>query len=75
MLLAGAVHSPTKLEFGHLGSVTEGVSDALAEGWREFRSVEGVAGQRKTLLTPDLPPYGGKAVSKGRSLLVVSGAG
>ncbi len=44
--------------------MAEGVGDAFAEGWREFRSVEGVAGQRKTLLTPDLPPYGGKAVGK-----------
>ena len=70
----GSLSKPS-LEFGHLGSVTEGVSDALAEGRREFRSVEGVVRQRKTLLTPDLPPYGAKAVGEGWPLLVVPGAG
>ncbi len=55
--------------------MAEGVSDAFAKGSREFRSVEGVAGQCETLLTPDLLRYGGKAVGKGWPLLVVPGAG
>ena len=29
-----------KLDFGHLGGVAEGVGDALAEGSREFRSID-----------------------------------
>lgn len=63
--------SLSQIEVGHLSSATEGVSNALAEGRREFRSDEGVAGQCGTLITPDFPQYGGKAVGKGEPLLVV----
>ncbi len=28
-----------QLDFGHSGGVAEGIGDALAEGWREFRGL------------------------------------
>ncbi|MBL6082221.1 hypothetical protein JMJ56_30045 [Belnapia sp. T18] len=64
-----------KLDFVQSGGMAEGVCDTFAEGWREFRGVAGVLGYGQTLFAPDCPPYGGKAVGEGRSLLVVPGVG
>ena len=33
-----------KLDFGHSGGVAEGIGDAFAEGWREFRGIDGLPG-------------------------------
>ena len=64
-----------ELDFGHSGGVAEGVGDALAEGWREFRGIDGLPGHGETLFASDFPPYCGEAVGEGRPLLVVPGAG
>src|SRR3954468_15793174 len=55
--------------------MAEGIGDAFAEGWREFRGIDGLPGHGETLLGPDRPPYCGEAVGEGRPLLVVPGAG
>ena len=55
--------------------MAEGIVDALAEGWREFRGVGGVPGHGETLLGPDRTAYCGKAVDEGWPLLVVPSAG
>jgi len=65
----------SELEFGHSSGVAEGIGDALAESWREFRSVDGPPAHGKALLTPDCPSHGCEAVGKGRPLLLVPGAG
>src|SRR4051812_22246546 len=59
----------SELEFGHSGGVAKGIGDALAEGWREFRSVDRLPGHGETLLAPDCPSYHGEGVGKGRPLL------
>ena len=64
-----------KLDLSQSGSMAEGVGDSFAEGWREFRRIDGSPGHDQALFAPDLPPYGGKAVGKGWSLPMIPSAG
>ena len=50
--------------------MAEGIGDALAESWREFRRFDCLPGHDETLLAPDCTAYRGKGVGEGSWPLV-----
>src|SRR5215213_882009 len=58
-----------------LSCMAERVGDALAERGGEFPHLGLLPRQEQTLLAPELPTHGGKAIGEGRTWLAVPGVG
>ena len=64
----------THLEFGHSGSMAEGIGDAFTESWTEFCCLGRMPRDDQTLCGPDLAPHGGEGIDECRLLLVIPSA-